>query len=137
MGVHQWSAYHSSANFSSPDAFVPERWLANPPPEYLNDDKAAWQPFSLGPRGCLGKRLVSFFKYSGQVWVNMMVISHVVPHTSLAYLEMRSILARVLWNFDMELDETSQRWMDQKEYTLWDKPSLWVRLKHRAATTHQ
>ena len=52
---------------------------------------------------------------------------------SLAYFEMRSILARVLWNFDMQIDEASQGWVDQKEYSLWDKPSLWVRLKYKSA----
>ena len=55
------------------------------------------------------------------------------PRLSLAYFEMRSILARVLWNFDMQIDQASQGWIEQKEYTLWDKPSLWVRLKHRPA----
>lgn len=36
---------------------------------------------------------------------------------SLAYFEMRSILARVLWNFNMQIDKASQEWMEQKEYT--------------------
>ena len=57
-----------------------------------------------------------------------------LPRLSLAYFEMRSILARVLWNFDMEIDPASQGWTtEQKEYTLWDKPSLWVRLKNKPA----
>ncbi|KAL8720308.1 MAG: hypothetical protein Q9225_002820 [Loekoesia sp. 1 TL-2023] len=107
VGVHQWSTYRSNANFASPDKFAPERWFPDPPPEYRRDNKAVLQPFSLGPRGCLGK--------------------------SLAYFEVRSILARVLWNFDMELEEESQGWTEQKEYTLWDKPPLWVRLKHKGA----
>lgn len=33
---------------------------------------------------------------------------------SLAYAEMRLILARVLWNFDMELDPSSLEWDNQK-----------------------
>ena len=54
------------------------------------------------------------------------------PCYSLAYFEMRSILARVLWNFDMQLDDASEGWMEgQKEYMLWDKSSLWVRLSRR------
>jgi hypothetical protein len=57
-----------------------------------------------------------------------------VARLSLAYFEMRSILARVLWNFDMRLDEASQGWIDQKEHTLWDKPPLWVNLENRALT---
>jgi hypothetical protein len=52
---------------------------------------------------------------------------------SLAYFEMRSILARVLWNLDMEIEQESPEWTEQKEYALWDKPPLWVRLKHKGA----
>ena len=58
VGVHQWSTYHSGANFASPDTFAPERWLPDSPLKYHHDDKAALQPFSLGPRGCIGKRSV-------------------------------------------------------------------------------
>jgi averantin hydroxylase len=61
-------------------------------------------PFSLGPRGCIGRNL--------------------------AYAEMRLILAKVLWNFDLELDEQRcGEWMKcQKIYFLWEKPPLWVKL---------
>lgn len=55
-----------------------------------------------------------------------------LTYCSLAYFEIRSILTRMLWHFDMELEDESLDWTDQKEYTLWDKPPLWVRLKHRA-----
>lgn len=52
---------------------------------------------------------------------------------SLAYFEMRSVLARVLWNFDMQLEAESHGWTEQKEYTIWDRPPLWVRLKYKEA----
>ncbi|KAL8677773.1 MAG: hypothetical protein Q9186_005832 [Xanthomendoza sp. 1 TL-2023] len=106
VGVHQWSTYRSSANFADPDTFDPERWMPDPPAKYQNDIKAALQPFSVGPRGCIGK--------------------------SLAYFEMRSILARMIWHFDMQLEGESQGWTEQKEYAIWDKPALWVTLQHRA-----
>jgi cytochrome P450 len=49
--------------------------------------------------------------------------------SSLAYAEMRLILAKVLWHFDMELVDKEKDWMkDQKVFTLWDKPSLMVKL---------
>ena len=54
-----------------------------------------------------------------------------ITQHSLAYFEMRSILARILWNFDMQIEEVSRGWTNQKEYTLWDKPPLWVRLAAR------
>jgi hypothetical protein len=42
---------------------------------------------------------------------------------------MRLILARLLWNFDLELDESSRRWKDNmKTYILWEKPPLNVKL---------
>jgi cytochrome P450 len=49
---------------------------------------------------------------------------------SLAYAEMRLIIARLLWNFDLELEEKSRRWIDgMKMFTLWEKPPLFVKLK--------
>ncbi|KAL9018606.1 MAG: hypothetical protein Q9185_004122 [Variospora sp. 1 TL-2023] len=105
VGVHQWSTYRDSTNFAFPDTFDPERFLPSPPERYREDNEAALQPFSLGPRGCIGK--------------------------GLAYFEMRSILALMLWHFEMELENESLNWTNQKEYAFWDKPSLWVRLRHR------
>ncbi|KAL8856708.1 MAG: hypothetical protein Q9178_006665 [Gyalolechia marmorata] len=106
VGVHQWSTYRSSTNFVDPDKFDPERWLPERPAKYRSENKAALQPFALGPKGCIGK--------------------------GLAYFEMRSILARMLWHLDMQLEDESRAWTEQKEYATWDKPPLWIRLKHRA-----
>ena len=47
---------------------------------------------------------------------------------SLAYAEMRVILARMIWNFDMELMPDSLNWTDQGVYTLWEKGPLRVKL---------
>lgn len=47
---------------------------------------------------------------------------------SLAYVEMRLILAKVLYNFDMQLEPDSVNWKDQKMWVLWDKPPLNVTL---------
>ena len=41
---------------------------------------------------------------------------------------MRSILARVLWHFDMELGKDSEDWCDQKVFALWDKKPLNIKL---------
>ncbi|KKY13365.1 putative cytochrome p450 [Diplodia seriata] len=97
LSVHNWSAYRSPRNFKDPDAFVPERWL--PDTGYDGDRKEVLQPFSFGPRNCLGKNL--------------------------AYHEMRIIMAKVLWHFELELCGESADWADQDIYTLWQKPELW------------
>jgi cytochrome P450 len=49
---------------------------------------------------------------------------------SLALAEMRLILAKVLFSFDLELLDKSGTWMSsQKVFTLWQKPDLMVELK--------
>ena len=56
VSVSSWCAHHNAENFKDPDLFVPERWLENEC--YKSDDKLASRPFSLGPRGCIGKEYV-------------------------------------------------------------------------------
>nr|QSG30344.1 CYP65EY1 [Hormonema carpetanum] len=53
LGISQWATYQSPANFTKPDEFIPERWLEDL--EFRNDKKSALQPFSVGPRNCIGK----------------------------------------------------------------------------------
>ena len=66
---------------------------------------------------------------------NLPNLSTVFPLTlfshSLAYAEMRTILARMLWNFDMELCEVSKDWNKQRIFLLWEKPALMVKLTER------
>jgi cytochrome P450 len=60
-GVFQWIAYHSSSNFHDCESFVPERWLPEAPAEFSKDSKDSKdmvQPFSAGPRNCIGKKWV-------------------------------------------------------------------------------
>lgn len=47
---------------------------------------------------------------------------------SLAYAEMRVILARVLWRFDLELMPESRGWYNQRVYALWEKDGIKVKL---------
>ncbi|KAL4995183.1 cytochrome P450 [Aspergillus recurvatus] len=96
VSVHQSAAYRSASNFHLPDDFIPERWLPgarnDPSSPFYNDNRAVVQPFSVGPRNCIGRNL--------------------------AFAEMRVILARVLWNFDLELCRESVNWSEQKSYAL-------------------
>lgn len=48
---------------------------------------------------------------------------------SLAYAEMRLIVAKLLFNFDLELVDKETDWLEgQKVFTLWEKPALMVKL---------
>jgi cytochrome P450 len=51
--------YHSERNFKDPELFVPERWLGEE--RYKDDKRSTLNPFSFGPRNCLGKKYVYLF----------------------------------------------------------------------------
>ncbi|OQE39382.1 hypothetical protein PENCOP_c007G07340 [Penicillium coprophilum] len=54
IGVCNISLHHNPMYFDDPDAFLPERWLAN---SSIKCNKAAFSPFSYGPRSCLGRNM--------------------------------------------------------------------------------
>ncbi|OAL47372.1 averantin oxidoreductase [Pyrenochaeta sp. DS3sAY3a] len=101
VGIAINAICNSPLNFKDPDKFVPERWTGEFK-EYEHDRKDAAQVFSMGPRNCIGRNL--------------------------AYLEMRLVIANLIWHFDLE-DVTPGTWRDQKIYMVWDKPPLMVKLK--------
>ncbi|CAI0642632.1 unnamed protein product [Colletotrichum noveboracense] len=82
ISIPHWAMYHSSSNFTEPESFIPERWLGDP--RFETDQRDGRKPFSLGPRNCIGMNL--------------------------AYIEMRTILARAIWNFEMRLADESKSW---------------------------
>lgn len=105
VGIHHYTAYRSPDNFHRPDEFLPERWLPghSDSAPFDGDNKACFQPFSYGPRGCLGKNL--------------------------ARAEMRLILSRLLWRFDLELVDGQEDWVGgQLAYGLWRKTPLMCKL---------
>ena len=54
VSVHMLATYRSPLNFRDPDSFVPERFLGDE--RFVNDNRSALNPFSLGPRNCIGKK---------------------------------------------------------------------------------
>ncbi|PWY71018.1 toxin biosynthesis cytochrome P450 monooxygenase [Aspergillus heteromorphus CBS 117.55] len=105
VGIPHWSTYRNANNFSRPDDFLPERWLA---PEdggivLERHEVKAFNPFSYGPRGCLGKPL--------------------------GWAEMRLVLAKVLWYFDLSETGPGNRWELQQSFVGWDVKPLMVALR--------
>lgn len=51
----------------------------------------------------------------------------------MAYVEMRLILARIMWNFDMEFADAEEKtWADRlMGFNLWNKPALRIKLTPR------
>jgi cytochrome P450 len=113
VAVSPWASTRSRLNFAEPDEFRPERWLGEEE-KFANDRLGASLPFGTGPRVCIGRNL--------------------------AYMEMRLILAHLLWNFDLELDQGNYlernriwgldgRMRPMKVFHSMTKPELWVQLK--------
>lgn len=53
LAVHQLSTYRQDSNFSRSNEFKPERWMGDS--KFADDSLDAFEPFSTGPRNCLGK----------------------------------------------------------------------------------
>ena len=56
VSICHLAASHSPSNFTDAEQFIPERHLNDP--RYENDKKHAMQPFSFGPRNCIGRKYV-------------------------------------------------------------------------------
>lgn len=52
VGVAILASQQHAGNFKHPDDFIPERFLGDP--EFELDKRHSLQPFSIGPRNCLG-----------------------------------------------------------------------------------
>lgn len=53
ISVHQLSSYRDEDNFKHASQFRPERWMGDV--EFKDDNQGAFEPFSVGPRNCIGK----------------------------------------------------------------------------------
>ncbi|KAK7943504.1 uncharacterized protein PG986_012617 [Apiospora aurea] len=97
--------HRDSRWFERPDEFLPERWL---PGSDIKCDRAAYFPFHLGKHACIGKPM--------------------------AMEEMRSVLARLALQFDMDLapgqdwEEHQERIMDHFTMSL---PKLYLSFRQR------
>ncbi|RDA88433.1 hypothetical protein CP532_5639 [Ophiocordyceps camponoti-leonardi (nom. inval.)] len=99
--VAPWAANRSRENFTLPLEFHPERFLEDP--KFAKDSLSVVQPFSLGHRSCVGRNL--------------------------AYAETQLTLAKILYNFDVEVSASSLGWAErQRAFVLWDKTEMNVSL---------
>ncbi|KAE8548391.1 hypothetical protein TMatcc_010798 [Talaromyces marneffei ATCC 18224] len=103
VAIWHWAAYHNDQLWTDPFGYHPERYLHDP--RFANDAFAIHNPFSHGPRNCIGRHL--------------------------AYAEMRLVLARLLFDFEMRLADPDLDWLNHKSYVLWSKPALNVYLTPR------
>lgn len=99
---------HSAQYFAKPREFRPERWLPRAHADYDakafgGDNRAAYRPFSMGSRGCIGQ--------------------------GVAGMLLRAILGRLAWRFDWEmLNKGEVYWeRDIRLYSVWRKPPVMVR----------
>jgi cytochrome P450 len=80
VGTSPWAIHHNSEYFPEPFSFQPERQVLTPTnADAIATAHAAFCPFSLGARGCVGK--------------------------GVAYVEVSLALAHLLWRYDIALGE--------------------------------
>ena len=104
LQINQYAANMCTRNFVSPATFAPSRWMEDD--QFCTDKTDAVQPFSFGPRNCIGKNLALF--------------------------QIRLILAHIFWNFEIGVvEETDMHWSDQKAWATWQRVPLIVELRER------
>ena len=99
VSATQYGANHSALYFDSPSSFRPSRWLPPNSAASWSLSSPVFHPFSLGPRVCIGENV--------------------------SYGEMRLVLAKLLWAFDLEWEEGERYgWGSQRTCALcplWNK----------------
>lgn len=79
--VPHYAIHHNAQYFPGPFSYEPTRWLADLASPtlapFVEEARSAFAPFSIGPRGCIGK--------------------------GMAYLELSISIARVLWEYELRL----------------------------------
>lgn len=104
VSIPPFASYRAPRNFTSPSEFAPGRWLGEDERFRgdLNKQKEAFNPFSLGSHNC--------------------------PGQNLAWMELRLILARLLWSYDLAGVDVPA-WEKQRIWWFWDKKPLVVRVR--------
>jgi len=106
VAVNSLTLHTSSEHFTDPHAFLPSRWLKYRPATITKHNSSAINPFGIGYRKCLGYEL--------------------------ALLEMRLMLAKLVWNFDLEMEPGSVlKWGDLRIFFGIEHKPVLVRLKER------
>ncbi|RFU79370.1 cytochrome p450 [Trichoderma arundinaceum] len=54
IDIWYWTMFHHPDYWVQAEDFIPERWLGDP--RFENDKRQIFTPFSVGPRGCIGKK---------------------------------------------------------------------------------
>ncbi|GAB1320003.1 Cytochrome P450 monooxygenase astJ [Madurella fahalii] len=106
------SMHREPNSFHAASEFHPERWLpmatTDKDSPFFHDRRQAVQPFSVGPRSCIGQNL--------------------------AWAEMRLALAKVLWTFDVAAPADKSKWVSWgslKTFLLIEKKPIKVVMKLR------
>jgi cytochrome P450 len=113
VGVPHYAIHHNPDYYPRPFDYIPERWLsdssANPHHTKLSDAHSAFCPFSIGPRGCIGK--------------------------GLAYVELTVTIARVLFPYDLRLAPGSTLGAGNKDLEVGRRRASEYQIEDRFAST--
>lgn len=100
VGVPIYAIHHHSGLYHQPFDYIPERWLGN----MALEAQTAFNPFSFGPRSCVGK--------------------------SLALRETQYILARILATFEFERTTIVEEEYNLKEHVTSSKNGPFLRFSY-------
>ena len=102
VSAANWQLGHDTRYWKNPWSFVPERWIG----DGFGDKTSVYHPFGYGPRSCIGE--------------------------ALAYMELRIIIAKMIFAYDWEWLNPDLDWFRDSRYLgVWDKAALKVKFHLR------
>ncbi|KAL4880591.1 cytochrome P450 [Aspergillus karnatakaensis] len=110
ISVQAYTIHRDPTLFHKSTTLIPDRWLpdasSNPDSPFFNDHRDSVQPFLVGPHACIG--------------------------INLAWAELRTILAKLVWSFDFAAGQGENvPWEERKTYFLYERKPVHVRIKVR------
>ncbi|KAK8051165.1 hypothetical protein PG993_002550 [Apiospora rasikravindrae] len=136
VGINLQSVQNDSSLWVEPREFHPERFLPATHPLYEKrfdaDAKDAFIPFSTGPRNCVGNKSVAFLTFTPGV--DVLILTWPPFLTRLFYAQVRLLIAKVVWSFDLEQPKADGKvlgadndWLQQKAWFAFEPQPLWVK----------
>ncbi|ETN46367.1 uncharacterized protein HMPREF1541_00551 [Cyphellophora europaea CBS 101466] len=131
VAIHHLPAYHDAANFDAPHKFIPERWLR---PSSPGSKASTGDTTTAAAEAGAATAATTAAEGGAAIFEPFLVGRHHCIGSKFAWVEMRLVLARLLYAFDMTptCPMGDFDFVEQDTHIFWEKNPLLVSLRARS-----